>query len=358
MKFDKTGGQITGNLAIAKNWPDVELKSGDEKRILFADAGGAATAALKHVSGSLDFYVGGIASGNKEMSLDTDGLDVSALKIDGTALSATAAEINAFDSRLDTLEADPTTATALAAVQADVDQNESDTDAAIAAVQTDVDQNEADADAAIALRALAADGSHTGTTKFERIEVDSDGGYFFRFDRNTSTQLDILTGNIPSGGNLNIKNSNGTDAKVVVYSDLFWVRNLGGSNGNGKAQFDGDVTFGGSIVLDGTTVTATGAELNILDGVTATATELNLLDGVTATTAELNYVDGVTSNIQTQLDATVSAADTTLTGLTTMASAKFSTVLPEYSNDSAAATGGVPVGGLYRTMQLVKIRVS
>ena len=49
-------------------------------------------------------------------------------------------------------------------------------------------------------------------------------------------------------------------------------------------------------------VTATTAELNIMDGVTATATELNLMDGVTATTAELNYVDGVTSAIQTQID--------------------------------------------------------
>ena len=57
-------------------------------------------------------------------------------------------------------------------------------------------------------------------------------------------------------------------------------------------------------ILDG--VTSTAAELNILDGVTATATELNLLDGVTATTAELIYVDGVTSNIQTQLGGKVS----------------------------------------------------
>jgi len=54
-------------------------------------------------------------------------------------------------------------------------------------------------------------------------------------------------------------------------------------------------------ILDG--VTASTAELNLLDGVTATTAELNKLDGVTATTAELNYVDGVTSNIQTQLDA-------------------------------------------------------
>ena len=59
-------------------------------------------------------------------------------------------------------------------------------------------------------------------------------------------------------------------------------------------------------ILDG--VTSTTAELNILDGVTATATELNLLDGVTATTTELNYVDGVTSAIQTQLDAKVASA--------------------------------------------------
>jgi hypothetical protein len=45
-------------------------------------------------------------------------------------------------------------------------------------------------------------------------------------------------------------------------------------------------------ILDG--VTATTAELNILDGVTATAAELNILDGVTATTAELNILDGAT----------------------------------------------------------------
>ena len=46
-------------------------------------------------------------------------------------------------------------------------------------------------------------------------------------------------------------------------------------------------------ILDG--VTSTAAELNILDGVTSTAAELNILDGVTSTTAELNILDGVTS---------------------------------------------------------------
>ncbi len=65
-------------------------------------------------------------------------------------------------------------------------------------------------------------------------------------------------------------------------------------------------------LLDG--VTSTTGELNILDGVTSTAAELNILDGVTATAAELNYVDGVTSNVQTQLDAKLALAGGTMTG--------------------------------------------
>ena len=60
-------------------------------------------------------------------------------------------------------------------------------------------------------------------------------------------------------------------------------------------------------LLDG--VTATTAELNILDGVTATATELNLLDGCVATTTQLNYLQGVTSGVQTQLDAKTADGD-------------------------------------------------
>ena len=49
-------------------------------------------------------------------------------------------------------------------------------------------------------------------------------------------------------------------------------------------------------------LTATAAELNILDGVIATTAEINILDGVTADATEINYVEGVTSGIQSQLD--------------------------------------------------------
>jgi hypothetical protein len=56
-----------------------------------------------------------------------------------------------------------------------------------------------------------------------------------------------------------------------------------------------DLTASGTLTLDGTAVTSTAAELNILDGVTATAAELNILDGVTSTAAEINLLDGVTA---------------------------------------------------------------
>jgi len=74
---------------------------------------------------------------------------------------------------------------------------------------------------------------------------------------------------------------------------------------SGAANFDGSsnitITTTG-VTLGGTAVTATGAELNILDGATLSTAELNTLDGITASTTELNFVDGVTSSIQTQLD--------------------------------------------------------
>ena len=52
------------------------------------------------------------------------------------------------------------------------------------------------------------------------------------------------------------------------------------------------------IILNGTAVTSTAAELNLLDGVTATTAELNILDGVTSTAAELNILDGVSATAE------------------------------------------------------------
>ena len=76
-----------------------------------------------------------------------------------------------------------------------------------------------------------------------------------------------------------------------------------------KARDLADLIAAGSALADGT------IEVADISDLTATAAELNLLDGVTATTTELNYVDGVTSAIQTQLDAKLETVDiSTYTG--------------------------------------------
>jgi len=82
--------------------------------------------------------------------------------VDGNETDGDAAD-NALSARITTLEADPTTAAVVTAVQNDVNQNESDADAAIAALQADVNQNESDADAAIALKANISSPIFTGT---------------------------------------------------------------------------------------------------------------------------------------------------------------------------------------------------
>jgi len=73
-------------------------------------------------------------------------------------------------------------------------------------------------------------------------------------------------------------------------------------------------------ILDG--VTASTAELNILDGVTADANELNILDGVTASTAELNILDGVTA----------SAAELNYNDITTLGTSQASKVVTADAN--------------------------
>ena len=80
---------------------------------------------------------------------------------------------------------------------------------------------------AIKLLSLNASGVEFPGTKVE-IAKDAFG---LRLERISNTQFDIGTANPGSGYNINIKNSNGTDARVVVYSDLFWVRGLGGNSG-------------------------------------------------------------------------------------------------------------------------------
>ena len=99
-------------------------------------------------------YVG---DGSTLTNLDNNA-QIQALQadVDANELASDNAE-SALSGRLDTLEADPTTATALAAVQADVDANELASDNAESALSGRLDTLEADPTTATALAAVQAD---------------------------------------------------------------------------------------------------------------------------------------------------------------------------------------------------------
>ena len=81
------------------------------------------------------------------------------------------------------------------------------------------------------------------------------------------------------------------DTKDIVFKQY---------DGTGVATVEDNATFNvptGKLAINGTAITSTAAELNILDGVTATASELNLIDGGTARgTTAIADGDGVLIN--------------------------------------------------------------
>jgi microcystin-dependent protein len=137
--------------------------------------------------------------------------------------------------------------------------------------------------------------------------------------KNSSGQSVILTQG--SGGNVTVPNGKtavvysdgaGSGAAVVNVSDDFIVATL--TDIGALTPTDGNFIVGNG----STWVVETGNTVLNSIGVTATTAELNVLDGITASTAELNFVDGVTANIQTQLDvkAAVTTSISAGTGLT------------------------------------------
>ena len=119
-------------------------------------------------------------------------------------------------------------------------------------------------------------GTPSGTNTVTVAPNEAEKVYFVR---NTTAQSIVLTQG--SGGDVTVT----AGAGAIVYAD---------GAGTGAAVVDLTGTFAVSLASLG--VTATAAELNILDGATVTPAELNILDGVTASTAELNILDGVTAS--------------------------------------------------------------
>ena len=70
------GGSILNSLTVHREFPDVELKSNQEKRFLFSDAGGGATGAIKNISSDVEIYAGGVANANKALTVSASGVNV------------------------------------------------------------------------------------------------------------------------------------------------------------------------------------------------------------------------------------------------------------------------------------------
>lgn len=94
----------------------------------------------------------------------------------------------------------------------------------------------------------------------------------------------------------------------------------------------GAVTLNADYSAIGSAISITASQIS---DVTATAAELNILDGATLDVTELNYVDGVTSAIQTQLDGKVSETN----GQVTTAAAGSGVVRNIYLSTSSPSGG-------------------
>jgi transcriptional regulator with XRE-family HTH domain len=262
----------------------------------------------------------------------------------------------ALSARIDTLEADPTTATAVAAVQADVDQNEADADAAIAAVQADVDQNEADADAAIAAVQADVDQNEADADAAIALKADSASPAFSGVPTaptaiagTNTTQLAttaFVTGAVSDLVNgapgaldtlnelaaaLNDDANAATNLTTLINANTNDIADVRTTQGTS----DGDTnlgTFTGSTIADNQTIKAALQALETAQEATQADVDQNESDADTAIAAVQADVD----QNEADADAAIAAilAGTSIPG--------------PYNNDAAAATGGVAVGAIYK----------
>tara|TARA_B100000795_G_scaffold162495_1_gene122072 strand:- start:2080 stop:3108 length:1029 start_codon:yes stop_codon:yes gene_type:complete len=134
-------------------------------------------------------------------------------------------------------------------------------------------------------------------------DVTSDSGYYYKFDqadssnsghpllfyldaaKSTAYSTGVTTSGTPGNAGAYTRIDVDSDTPKVIYYQCSSHAYMGN-----YAAIPASKNFY-NLAVGGVTITSTGAELNILDGVTSTTAELNILDGVTATAAELNYLD-------------------------------------------------------------------
>ena len=198
----------------------------------------------------------------------------------------------------------------------------------IAAVQTDVDGNESDADTAIAANETHIDNmaTLTGVAKDE-------------------TSLATFTGSTISDSRT-VKQAlqeieTAVETKAAVAGPTF--------TGTPAAP---TASAGTNTTQVATTAFVTTAISNLINGAPGALDTLNEIADAIADDAN------VAANLTTLINARVESADGTHTGTTQIALLKMSSGLVNAANDSAAASAGVAVNQLYRNGSVVMIRVS
>ena len=142
-------------------------------------------------------------------------------------------------------------------------------------------------------KVLVLTGTPSGTNTVTISPNDQEKVYFVQ---NDTAQSVVFTQG--SGGNATVP----TGATKIIYAD-------GAGAGAAVADFTGALSVTGG-------VNATTLEINGTQ-VTSTAAELNVLDGITANVTELNYTTGLTSSAQTQIDSLSSSKQANITGAAT-----------------------------------------
>ena len=163
---------------------------------------------------------------------------------------------------------------------------------------------------------------------------------------NVGNSLIKTTGNMQAG-NLTVDNIV-IDSSTIGHSSNTGLMLLEANKltVNRATDIDGKLTAD-SINISGTDVTASAAELNIMDGVTATTAEINKLDGFTGTAQKLNFVNNVTSDIQGQLNNryTKSEADAAFGTLSSVGELDSGSITPGFGNIDIG-TSNITSGGV------------
>jgi hypothetical protein len=165
----------------------------------------------------------------------------------------------------------------------------------------------------------------SGATEDCTITVTpNDASKFYLIDNNSGHDAIFTQG---TGANVTVANG----STGVIYCDGT------GAASNVKAIID-------ATTLTALGITATAAELNILDGVTSTTAELNILDGLTASTGELNILDGLTAStgeLNILDGVTATAAELNYNDITTLGTSEASKVVTADANGVVTFDNGI-----------------